>query len=977
MDTNTQTTASLPSFTNKGCGCAYCQNGQEHAAFSDSSVLLKDLAVLPGGGGTVTPASIGINNASELIHGFEWGPGGGTGVSLTYSFLTEVPDYYAPASLEQTNFLPFSTEMQSAVRSVLSHISTFANITFTEVNGFGDLTYGQAYLTTATSDPLAYAYYPDQGGHSGDVWFNDRYNFDPAMDAGEVGYFIALHETGHALGLEHSFSVGLTGTEDSEQYTVMSYDLSPWGNTISAQTYMLYDIAAIQAIYGANTSYNSGDTNYILDPNAAYTIWDGGGIDTLDSSALSSDVIIHLEEGGFSSVGLSENIAIAYGTVIENAITGSGDDFIYGNATDNVLNGGAGDDTLEGGDGNDTYFYSAGVDIITETNGIDGVEFDAIWHPSDVSIVGDIITLASNINQLIFNDISLIEFFYFDGFADMNLNELLNFGVATDDIFIGTTASETFDGGDGTDTVDYSASVDAVNIDLLNNVIGGGDAEGDTLISIENIIGSDNASERDWVWGDAQDNHIQGMAGHDILEGGAGADIIDGGAGWDYSRYTGSSSAININLETGINTGGDAEGDVLIGIEAVVGSAHNDTIIGGASNDYIRGENGNDTLNGGTGADQLYGGNGADIYIYTSGRDRVTETGSDSDRVIFDARWSLDDLTITGNQFIFNQGVDTLTFNDLNLIELFSFDGFTDMSFGDIQAYLNSLSSNETGTNNDDFFIGTQNAQNFDGLNGTDTVDYSASVDAVNIDLLNNVIGGGDAEGDTLISIENIIGSDNASARDWVWGDAQDNHIQGMAGHDILEGGAGADIIDGGAGWDYSRYTGSSSAININLETGINTGGDAEGDVLIGIEAVVGSAHNDTIIGGASNDYIRGENGNDTLNGGAGADQLYGGNGADIFLFEALSAFDRVDDVRDLDLSEGDAIDISDLLVNYDALADAISDFVQITDSGVHSVLAVDVNGGADNFVSIATLHNVTGLSDEEALETSGTLITT
>ncbi|PCI99299.1 MAG: hypothetical protein COB14_06775, partial [Alphaproteobacteria bacterium] len=356
-----------------GCGCAYCQNGREHneGAFNDA-VQLKDLAVLSGGGGSVTPATIGVNNAAELIHGNEWGVGGGTAVNLTYSFITSVPSYYPSDAQEQMNFSVFTPEMQNAVRSVLSDMSTFTNVTFTEVSGVGDLTYGQAYLTTDLSNPLAWGYYPDQSGFSGDVWFNNRYNFSPWMDQGEEGYFVALHETGHAMGLMHSFDAGLSGAENTEQFTVMAYDIGPWDN-ISAQSFMLYDMAALQAIYGVNTSFNSGDTTYTLDPDAAYSVWDGGGNDTFDSTGFSGDVIIHLEEGGFSSVGLTNNIAIAYGAVIENAKTGGGNDIIYGNASNNVLDGGAGDDVLIGGAGDDTYVFSLGdgYNTITDTSGYD------------------------------------------------------------------------------------------------------------------------------------------------------------------------------------------------------------------------------------------------------------------------------------------------------------------------------------------------------------------------------------------------------------------------------------------------------------------------------------------------------------------------------------------------------------------------------------------------------------------------------
>ncbi len=549
------------------------------------------------------------------------------------------------------------------------------------------------------------------------------------------------------------------------------------------------------------------------------------------------------------------------------------------------------------------------------------------------------------------------------------------YGEAGDDVLSGGTGGDTLDGGSDNDTAAYIDSADAVNIDLLNNVYSGGDAAGDTLISIENIIGSENGSNRDPIYGDNNANAIDGLGGDDILEGGGGADTIDGGLGWDYARYTRSASGVTVNLETNVNTGGDAAGDLLYNIEAVVGSAHDDTITGGLSNDYIKGENGDDILSGGLGSDQLYGGEGNDSFIFTGGLDRFFEQGSGTDTVIFDAAWSPDDLVINGNVFLFEAFQNQITFDDVSLYEVFRFDGFADMSLVQLQAYIDALGVTYTGDAGDNTFIGTSATETFEGLGGSDTVDYSASTIGNNVDLQGGAGTTGFAGGDTYVSIENVIGSDTASERDWIWGDAQDNNIQGLAGADILEGGAGADTIDGGAGWDYSRYLRSDAGVNINLESGVNTGGHAEGDVLSNIEAIVGSSHNDTIRGGNSNDYLKGENGDDTIAGGSGVDQLYGGNGADTFLFDGATAFNNVDQIRDFDLSENDMIDIADLLVGYDALTDAITDFVQITDNGTDSTLAVDADGGADNFVSVATIYGAVGLTDEDALEAGGNLV--
>ena len=126
-----------------------------------------------------------------------------------------------------------------------------------------------------------------------------------------------------------------------------------------------------------------------------------------------------------------------------------------------------------------------------------------------------------------------------------------------------------------------------------------------------------------------------------------------------------------------------------------------------------------------------------------------------------------------------------------------------------------------------------------------------------------------------------------------------------------------------------------------------------------------------------SNDYLSGAAGDDVIAGKSGADILIGGTGADQFIFDAMTALGNSDKINDFNTAEGDIIDISDVLspAYSDPLTQAITDFVQITDDGTHSYLSVDVDGGADNFVQIAELRNVTGLTDEQALVDDGYLI--
>lgn len=126
-----------------------------------------------------------------------------------------------------------------------------------------------------------------------------------------------------------------------------------------------------------------------------------------------------------------------------------------------------------------------------------------------------------------------------------------------------------------------------------------------------------------------------------------------------------------------------------------------------------------------------------------------------------------------------------------------------------------------------------------------------------------------------------------------------------------------------------------------------------------------GNGGSDTIYGAEGSDTIYGDSGADTLDGGDGLDRLTGGTGADVFVFHAANAFNNVDVISDFSTSDGDKIDISDLLTGYNAATDNIGDFVQLVTSGSDTLLKVDLDGGATghSMTQIATLTGVTGLS--------------
>lgn len=162
-----------------------------------------------------------------------------------------------------------------------------------------------------------------------------------------------LHELGHVLGLKHPFDDGDNARPTYAQLGLNDYDDGRWtvmsyNTTGQEATPMPLDILAIQRIYGANLGYHTGDDTYVLTANAPLrTIWDAGGIDTLDLSGLTQGRSIRLEGGSggvFADDGLDPwdacYLAIAYNVTLENVVGTPYRDFIHGNDANNVLDSG-------------------------------------------------------------------------------------------------------------------------------------------------------------------------------------------------------------------------------------------------------------------------------------------------------------------------------------------------------------------------------------------------------------------------------------------------------------------------------------------------------------------------------------------------------------------------------------------------------------------------------------------------------------
>jgi Ca2+-binding RTX toxin-like protein len=613
---------------------------------------------------------------------------------------------YAPGSEPFSNYGTFNSAQAAHFRTAIALWDQLIFPDFSEVTETAGVA-GELRVAFTTTGSAGYAYSGSPqppGGKAGDIWIDYREaesDFSPGLSNGL--YQTLLHEIGHTVGLKHPFEATvIPAPYDSQRYTVMSYTpagyfVSFTGTTnqifsqaapVSAITPMVLDIAAVQAIYGAETTTRAGDTVYRFSEASpvVQSIYDSGGNDTFDLSDFTRRNVIDLRPGGYSSLGIftladqiaywtaqkptfssfitstltnqddlftfTDNVGIALSVTIENAIGGSGDDHIIGNAAVNHLYGNGGNDVLTGstdadllygGTGNDTYYVDVTADLVFENPG----------EGDDLVIAGNSFYLYAEIESLLLAASS---------------GDIFGVGNAADNSITGNEGQNLLIGGGGNDTIFGGAGIDSLFGEAGNDTLRG-DAGIDYLVGGSGNDTLNGDTDADALYGedgddtltggsDFQTDILVGGAGNDTLNGASGLgdyDLMDGGAGDDayqvdtpddltFEAIGGGTDTVYANINgAGYYLYANTENLVLQGVTPFgVGNELANTLTGNAIGNYLLGGLGADTLNGKAGNDVLFGEGGADTFAFERG------TGGD---VIGDFQVGADKISLIGLGF--------------------------------------------------------------------------------------------------------------------------------------------------------------------------------------------------------------------------------------------------------------------------------------------------------------------------------------
>jgi len=389
--------------------------------------------------------------------------------------------------------------------------------------------------------------------------------------------------------------------------------------------------------------------------------------------------------------------------------------------------------------------------------------------------------------------------------GEFTVEQVAQFSVVASALLEGSNGNDTLIGSACADDIDGREGDDDIDADAGSDTISGGD--GNDLI----VAGAGN----DTVFGGRGDDTIFGDDGDDQLSGGEGDDHISGGSGNDTLFGDDGNDVLF----------GDGGNDVLIGgsgDDSLIGGEGDDAILGGEANDLIDGGAGNDMMDGGAGDDTILDGDGRDMVLGGQGNDSIVaaldqdddvyDGGEGHDRIDYSAARQdvVIDLaegmaagsetgtdTVTGFEAaVGGSGDDEITGSaDANILE--GSDGDDTIDGGAGIDHIDGGNGNDRlidgegedtvlGGSGEDVVSAALDGDDdvFEGGEGSDTLDYSATTSGIVVDLLDGSAIGVEIGADTVRGFEVLLGG---SGNDHVTAGNEAVSMAGAAGQDIFE----------------------------------------------------------------------------------------------------------------------------------------------------------------------------------------------
>ncbi len=884
---------------------------------------------------------------NQLLTGASW-----SASVITYAFPTLSSGLYGTTEL--TGFKALSAAQQATAELSLW---TWDDLMTADLQKTTASSSNIEFGFSSTGVSYAHTYLPSVGS----LWMNSAYSDLTSAPIGQHGFLTYMHEEGHALGLDHMGNYNGSGNwtpssyQDSSVYSIMSYfgpnwgfgtaageGLVAWADWIGAdgrlyapQTPMLNDIMAIQSLYGVETTTRTGDTTYgfhcnitgaaaqlydfSANKNPIMALFDSTGNDTLDLSGWSTNSIISLVAGSFSSCNsMTNNISIAYTCDIENAVGGAGADQITGNNLNNRLDGGAGADMLNGGNGDDILIGGAGNDTMDGGVGNDQVNFSESFTSYTYNY-NTTLQSWTFINAISGTDVvKNVELFSFlDGVKTVSQLTGTTPAPILPAVSITTTTAILAEGNSASTAFNFTLSLSKASTTAQTvqwTVAGTGSnaaaandfasaltgtatiAVGQTSAIVKVLVAGDTTVETDETFAVTLSAPSTGLtlgtaSATATIRNDDAAPVIPAD---DYLNSTATTGIVRVN---GVATKGvieKANDCDLFKVTLKAGTSYSFDLVstGGSLNPYLELYNPglvsvalNDNASGTTtNAKIIYTAPASGIY-YLAAWDLVVGTGSYTL-----AAKVVTSLNLTGDA-------------DNNIL--------TGASYDDVLS----------GLGGDDMLIGNAGKDTLNGGTGADYMDGGAGNDTYVVDNVGDQVIESSATGGTDLvqasvsyvlatNVENLTLTGTAAINGT--GNTLANLLLGNAANNVLDGGSGKDTLVGGNGNDpyvvdnvgdqviESSAAGGTDWVQASVSYVLAT--NVENLTLTGTAAINGTGNTlaNLLLGNAANNVLNGGSGNDTLVGGNGNDVLYGGAGSDVFVFNFTpNATSNVDTIGD------------------------------------------------------------------------------